>query len=121
IWAATLWDLRKVLGQAVTDKLVLNGLKSTPCGPSMTDARDGILSADQATNGGANRAKIWQILARHGMGFSALGVDGDTLTGTRYDAAYDQPPDLQTLKNPAITSNPLSLSTAIGDAYAYTV
>ena len=121
IWAATLWDLRKSLGQAATDLLVIDGLKSTPCNPSMTDARDAILSADQAVNGGANRAVIWQMFAKHGMGYSALGVDGDDATGTRYDAAYDQPPDLQTAKNPAIASNPLSVATGMGDAYAYQV
>ena len=73
IWAATLWDLRKSLGQAMTDLLVIDGLKSTPCNPSMTDARDAIFSADQAVNGGANRAAIWQVFAKHGMGYSALG------------------------------------------------
>jgi uncharacterized protein (TIGR03437 family) len=121
VWAATLWDLRKALGQTVTDKLVVNGLKATPCSPSMTQARDAILSADQATNSGANRAKIWQIFAKHGMGYSAMGVDGGYFNGTRYDSAYDQPPDLQTLKNPAITSDPLAVATALGDSYSYVV
>ena len=121
IWAATLWDLRKSLGQAVTDLLVINGLKNTPCNPSMTDARDAVLAADQATNGGANRTQIWQIFARHGMGYSAQGVDGTSLSGTRYDAAYDLPPDLQTTANPSVTSDPLSISTSVGDAYTYTV
>ena len=121
IWAAALWDLRKSLGPTVTDQLVVNGLKSTPCGPSMTDARDAILSADQATNGGANRTNIWQAFAKHGMGYSATGVDGNSLTGTRYDAAYDLPPDLQTARNPAITSNPLSVATGVGDQYSYQV
>jgi len=121
IWAATLWDLRKSLGAAVTDRLVVNGLKSTPCSPSMTDARDAILTADQAGNDGANRRTIWTVFARHGLGFSALGVDGSGSTGTRYDAAYDLPPDLQTTRNPSITSNPLLLRPGMGETYAYTV
>ena len=121
IWAATLWDLRKALGQTVTDQLVINGLKATPCGPSMTDARDAIFAADQAANHGANRAKIWQVFAKHGMGYSAVGVDGGFFDGTRYDASFDQPPDLQTQKNPAITSNPLTVATAAGNSYAYVV
>ena len=49
IWTGTLWDLRKTLGGTITDRLVIDGLKSTPCNPSMTDARDAILSADVAT------------------------------------------------------------------------
>ncbi|MGD0499334.1 MAG: M36 family metallopeptidase [Bryobacteraceae bacterium] len=121
IWAATLWDLRKSVGQAVADQVVVDGLKSTPCSPSMTNARDAILAADQARYGGSNRAAIWQVFAKHGMGYSALGADGDLETGTRYDAAYDQPPDLATAKNPAITSNPLTVSTSAGAPYAYTV
>jgi len=119
IWAAALWDLRKSLGQTVTDRLVMNGLKSTPCNPSMTDARDAILAADQATNGGANRATIWQVFARHGLGYSARGVDGTLRTGTLYDAGYDQPPDLQAAKSPAIASNPLAVATSMGQVYQY--
>ena len=120
IWAATLWDLRTALGQAVTDRLVMNGLKGTPCNPSMTDARDAILSADLATNGGIHRAAIWAVFARHGMGYSAKGIDGWVFSGTVYNAAYDSPPDLQTKGNPAITSNPLFDGNA-GQAYLYTV
>src|SRR5207245_32646 len=76
IWAGTLWDLRKLLGATITDRLVMDGLKSTPCNPSMTDARDAILSGDQAANGGTNRTAIWTVFARHGLGYSALGVEG---------------------------------------------
>ena len=120
IWAATLWDLRTALGQAVTDRLVVNGLKGTPCHPSMTDARDAILSADLATNGGIHRAAIWTVFAKHGMGYSASGIDGWVGSGTVYNAAYDAPPDLQTKRNPAITSNPLFNGSA-GQPYIYTV
>src|SRR5262249_32057438 len=121
IWAGTLWDLRKSLGAATTDHLVLDGLKSTPCNPSMTDARDAIISADQADNAGANRTALWTVFARHGLGFSAVGVDGTLLTGTRYDAAYDLPPDLQANPNPAITSNPFLLGRWLGNSYRYNV
>jgi hypothetical protein len=79
------------------------------------------LSADVATNAGAHRAQIWQVFARHGIGYSAYGVDGTVMTGTRYDAAYDQPPDLQTLLNPVVTSDPLTLSSSLGSSYSYTV
>jgi uncharacterized protein (TIGR03437 family) len=121
IWAATLWDLRKALGQSVTDLLVVNGLKATPCSPGMTDARDAILAADLATNAGANRAKIWQVFAQHGLGFSAAGTDGNPYTGIYYNAAYDQPIDLQPGGNPAITSIPSATLLQMGDQYSYTV
>jgi uncharacterized protein (TIGR03437 family) len=121
IWAAALWDLRKSLSQDVSDRLVLNALKSTPCHPSMTDARDAILAADLATNHGANRAKIWQVFAKHGLGFSATGSDGNSYPGIIYNAAYDQPIDLQPGGNPAITSKPPSALPRMGDQYSYTV
>ena len=121
IWTAALWDLRKSLGQAVTDKLVIDGLKSTRCNPSMADARDAILAADQATNAGANRAKIWAAFAKHGLGYSATGFDGDVLTGTVYNSATDQPPDLQGgVGNPAITSRPPS-EVGLGYVFHYVV
>ncbi|HEV2860591.1 MAG TPA: M36 family metallopeptidase [Pyrinomonadaceae bacterium] len=88
VWAATLWDLRTQLGAAVTDRLVLNGMKFTPTRPSFLNARDGILQADQNLNGGANRCTIWTVFARHGMGVSAIGNDGTT-----HVAASDLPTD----------------------------
>lgn len=80
VWAATLWDLRTQLGAAITDSIVLNGMKFTPTRPSYLNARDGILQADQNLNGGANRCTIWTVFARHGMGVSAVGNDGTTHT-----------------------------------------
>lgn len=121
IWTATLWDLRTALGQVVTDRLVINGLKATPCRPSMIDARDAILAADRASSGGANRAKIWEVFARHGMGSSAGGADGSFVQGAIFTAAYDQPPDLQPgNRNPIITGKPPD-APSLGDSYAYRV
>jgi len=88
VWAATLWDLRNALGAAVSDRLVLEGMKFTPCSPSFLNARDGILQADQSVNGGANRCSIWTVFARHGMGVSATGNNGTT-----HNAATDVPAD----------------------------
>jgi uncharacterized protein (TIGR03437 family) len=121
IWAATLWDLRKSLGQSATDLLVMNGLKATPCHPSMTDARDAILAADQAANAGANRAAIWAVFARHGMGFSAGGADAKAYSGLYYNAAYDQPVDLQPGGNPLVTSTPSAALPQMGSLYTYAV
>lgn len=88
VWAATLWDLRTTLGAAIADRLVLEGMKFTPCGPSFLNARDGILQADQAINANANRCVIWTVFARHGMGVSATGNNG-----TQHNAASDVPID----------------------------
>lgn len=76
IWCATLWDLRTQLGKTITDRLVLEGMKYTATSPSFPHARDGILQADQALNGGANKCTIWTVFARHGMGASAGYANG---------------------------------------------
>src|SRR6185436_11840258 len=88
VWAATLWDLRQTSGAAIADRLVLEGMKFTPCSPSFLNARDGILQADQSINGNANRCTIWTVFARHGMGFSATGNNG-----TQHNAATNLPSD----------------------------
>src|SRR4029079_12647235 len=88
VWAATLWDLRNDLGAAIADRIVLEGMKFTPCSPSFLNARDGILQADQSLNGGANRCRIWAVFARHGMGVSATGNNRTT-----HNAATDVPAD----------------------------
>src|SRR5258708_2291584 len=54
------------------------------------------------------------------LGYSAAGVDGSGLTGTIYNAAADQPPDLQTALNPKITSQPF-LALSAGGTYSYQV
>jgi Zn-dependent metalloprotease len=86
VWASVLWDLRQTVGKTISDRIVLNGMKFTPVRPSMLNARDGILQADQNLNGGANNCAIWTVFARHGMGVSAVGNDGTTHT-----AATDVP------------------------------
>lgn len=102
IWAATLWDLRKQLTATVADKLVVAALKVTPCAPSMIDGRNAILVADRTLNKEANRAAIWQVFAKHGMGFSASGPDNRLA-----NAAFDLPADLQPgNRNPVVTSAP---------------
>ena len=87
VWAAMIWDLYWNLvdlygfdddlsngtgGNNIAMQLVLDGLKMQPCNPNFLDARDAILAADQANNGGANQCLIWETFARRGLGFSAM-------------------------------------------------
>ncbi len=121
IWAATLWDLRNELGQGAIDQLALDGVKLTPCNPTFIDARDAILTAQQATKGAPTRATLWESFARHGLGHSASGFDGTLFEGTVYNAAFDLPPDLQPgNQNPVITSRPSPVP-GVGDAYVYEI
>lgn len=73
IWAATLYDVRELLGINTTTQLMLDGMRSTPNGPSPTflNARDGILAADMASNAGANQCALWTAFAGRGMGQDA--------------------------------------------------
>jgi hypothetical protein len=80
LWAATLWDVRKALGAAVTEQLVVTGMKMTPCNPSMLNARDGIISADASVNGGANKCKLWTAFAGRLMGTGASSPNSNSTT-----------------------------------------
>lgn len=85
IWATALWKLRGKLGQAKTEKLVIDGMKGTPTSPSFLAARDAILTA--ATS--ADQCTIWGVFASSEMGKSATSSsDQKTVTaGTDGPAA----------------------------------
>ncbi|MEC7566641.1 MAG: M36 family metallopeptidase, partial [Planctomycetota bacterium] len=60
-------------------QLFVDGMKYTFANPTFTQARDGILAADQALTGGVNHDALWRAFARRGLGFRA---DGGVLTTT---------------------------------------
>jgi uncharacterized protein (TIGR03437 family) len=121
IWAATLWDIRKTLTATVADRLVVHGMRLTPCRPTFTDARDAILAADRALNNGANRAALYTVFARHGLGASAGGFDGNRDTFTVFNAAFDLPPDLRPgNQGPVVTSRPMGFAVS-GEVFSYQI
>jgi hypothetical protein len=80
LWAATLWDVRKAVGAAVAEQLVVSGMKLTPCNPTMLGARDGIIQADANINAGANRCKLWTAFAGRLMGTGASSPNSSSTT-----------------------------------------
>ena len=93
IWAGALWGLYwKFVERYGFDpdlsggsggnnralQLVIDALKMQPCNPTFVEGRDALLSADQATNGGANECAIWEAFATRGIGANAL--DGGSAT-----------------------------------------
>ena len=61
----------------------MDGLKLQPANPSFTQARDAIISADMALNGGADLYEIWSAFARRGLGQgSSSGASSSTATPT---------------------------------------
>ena len=86
IWANTLWEMEANLvdkygfssnlatgtgGNNRAYQLYITGLKMTPAIPSMLDARDAIVAADNMLYGGADLAEIWSAFADRGMGAHA--------------------------------------------------
>ena len=104
VWAAMLWEMTWDLiavygfdpdlysgtgGNNIAMALVIEGLKLQGCSPGFIDGRDGILAADQALYGGANKCLIWESFARRGLGFSAdQGSSGSRSDGVE---AFDLP------------------------------
>lgn len=87
IWAGALWNMYWNLvtrygfdsdiysgsgGNNLAIQLVVDGMKLQPCSPTMVAARDAILNADLANNGGANRCEIWRGFAAKGLGTNAV-------------------------------------------------
>ena len=85
IWATAMWDMRTALvgaygyatGKQRHEQLMVDGMKLTPSSPDFLDARDGILAADRADNGGANQCLLWGVFAGRGMGASATSPSQD--------------------------------------------
>lgn len=90
VWSAMLWDLYWAMSDAYgwdpdlyngtggnnkAIQLVMDGLKLQPCHPGFIDARDAILQADQINNNGVNECLIWEVFARRGLGYDAIGGD----------------------------------------------
>jgi extracellular elastinolytic metalloproteinase len=82
IWTATLWQLRQGLlaqygtkaGEKRAALLITAALADTAPNPSMLDARDGILTADQDLYKGKDTELIWKTFANRGMGSGAGSI-----------------------------------------------
>lgn len=83
IWSASLWDLRTVLGAAVTDQLVLEHHFALPANATMPVAAEAILTADANINDGANATAIRQAFTERGI-LEAIGTGRITLNASRY-------------------------------------
>ena len=86
VWNSMLWDLYWAFvdeygfdddilngegGNNIAVRLVMEGMKFTPCGPGFVDGRDAILAADEFLFDGSNTCLIWKTFARRGLGENA--------------------------------------------------
>ena len=93
VWCSMIWDLYWELsdvygwdpdlyqgtgGNNIAIQLIMDGLKLQGCNPGFIEARDAILLADEMNNGGANQCIIWEVFAKRGLGFDAVGGDPDS-------------------------------------------
>lgn len=90
IWATVLWDMYwkfievngydpswvdPTSGNAIAIQLVMDGMKLQVCDPTLTEARDAILEADELNFLGENKCMIWEVFARRGLGADAFSGD----------------------------------------------
>lgn len=76
IWSGALWDLRDDFialhgpeaGVERVERLVVEGMRYTPCRPTFADARDGLLLADAALFGAEHHCLIWDAMLGRGIG-----------------------------------------------------
>ncbi len=105
VWASMIWDMywalvdeygfsndliHGELGNNIGVRLVMEGMKLTPCNPGFVDARDAILSADELLYDGANSCIIWKAFARRGLGENAS--QGSTADPNDGEPDFNAPP-----------------------------
>ena len=79
-------------------RLTIEGMKMSPCNPSLLDMRDAILQADTMFYNGENAELLWTAFAKRGYGYLAddgAGA-GDHTDGTENFDPYPQ--SIQTMK-----------------------
>ncbi|BGP56030.1 hypothetical protein JCM8202_005174 [Rhodotorula sphaerocarpa] len=78
-------------GNTLALQLVMDGMKLQPCRPSFNDARDAILTADEALTGGDNACTIWAAFAKRGLGPKARVVGSTPWGGGVHEEDFDVP------------------------------
>jgi len=100
IWAATLLEMNRRIGNALGAQLVVDALKLSPANPSFLDMRDAILQALQNMHiaGEISAAEyqtkwlgIWEAFSKFGMGSNARS-NGASLSGIAAD--FNMPADI---------------------------
>ncbi|WP_164016473.1 M36 family metallopeptidase [Pyxidicoccus trucidator] len=60
----------------------IQGLKNSPCSPTFTQIRDGIIQAATTLNGGADVCRLWTAFAAFGLGTNAVSGGSASTTPT---------------------------------------
>ncbi|MFY2558411.1 M36 family metallopeptidase [Corallococcus terminator] len=81
-WSDNLYD---ATGSAGNQRMMLyftEGLKRTPCNPTFTQARDGIISAATTLHNGEDVCRLWTSFAAFGLGTNAVSGGSASTTPT---------------------------------------
>ena len=112
IWGTAAWKIYKALGQQVTIRLLFEALRYTPNEPTMVDARDAVLLADQVLYQGKHVKTLRNIFAARGLGVSAESSPGSFDAqplldgwGTTVFAAFDRPGNRYAKRTPVFFDN----------------
>ncbi|KAL2917400.1 decapping endonuclease targeting mRNA [Polyrhizophydium stewartii] len=76
-FSTDLYNAKSTAGNVVALQLVIGGMMNQPCNPTIIQARDAILKADQTFYGGKFKCDIWKGFAKRGAGFSATTTKTD--------------------------------------------
>lgn len=75
VWAAALWAARTAVGAPLIERMVVLGMRFTPCNPTMLQARDAILQAEGFLTGGVNACRLFNAFGSRLMGTGASSPD----------------------------------------------
>ena len=127
VWCIALWEARSRMchkygnaaGNQMMLQLVIDGMKLSPANPLFLQARDAILQADRADNGGANQDLLWAAFAKRGMGYSASSPGNNTTTGVgeAFNTPLDTNAPIIAVLSPANNATLNLLTNISGTAY----
>jgi len=100
VWTVALWEVYWAFveeygldtkwedensGNYMAVRLAIEGMKQTPCQPSLIDLRDGVLTADSLLYNGDHSRLLWVAFAKRGLGYLADdgGNSNDVSDGTQ--------------------------------------
>ncbi|WP_338866416.1 M36 family metallopeptidase [Myxococcus stipitatus] len=78
-------NLYNATGSAGNQRMMLyltEGLKNTPCSPTFTQVRDGIITAATTLHGGEDVCRLWTAFAAFGLGSNAVSGGSNSTTPT---------------------------------------
>jgi extracellular elastinolytic metalloproteinase len=110
---ANLYDATGPAGNQRALLYMTEGLMNTPCSPTFTDLRDGILLAALDNHGGSDYCRLWRSFAGFGLGADAVSSGPD---GTSPVEGFGVPGVCAPAGAPTITINNVVVSEAAGVA-----